>query len=336
MKTLPLTIALTAFSFFASAQDTVVVVEKSLKIAGMSPMTEYYGFAEGDKLIFSLYLDKGELKDVSVSEYPDVVRFSEHTIGLLDKKVIEIPKGGVYKFDYYNSFILPRTVNIKIQRIPKDKTTKAFNTNVKWIDRVDTTYQSAQETYTMGADTTFAEVLNTRVKVNSPSNTSIPDRTSVEFILPANTVRWAYWIGTGDESEKIFVSDSKKFTDGGAKLKGTANPLAGLALGLTTMTNITEGSAVHYYFMTTSDEVQKFVSGGAFKCFKKGGAPVEFGLMNYANKSAMKYYLALRNDDAAKNLEASVKILAVVVSSGYKAVTERVPTYTTHKVPVNE
>jgi len=317
-------------------QDTLVVVEKSIKIAGMSPLTEYYGFAEGDQIVFSVSLDKGELKDVTIAEYPNNVKFAEHSIEKLNKKVIVIPRNGIYKFDYYNSFILPRTVNIKIQRIPKDKTTKSFNTNVRWIDKTDTTYPAQQETYSLAPDTTYEEVVSTKVKINSPANTGNPDRTILEFVLPANTIKWAYWIGAGDESEKAFETDSKKFADGGTKLRGTVNPLAGFALGLSSMTPLTEGNNIHYYFISTGEESQKFTSGVSFKCFKKGAATVEFALMNYPNKNPQKYYLALRNDNASQNVDASVKILAIVVNTKYKAVTERVPTYTTRKIPVHE
>jgi hypothetical protein len=336
MKMLPFTVIFLLFSLMSFEQDTVVVVEKSLKVAGMSPVTEYYGFAEGDKVIFNLFLEKGELKDVTISEYPNNVKFAEHTIERLDKKVIVIPRTGVYKFDYYNSYILPRTINIKIQRIPGDKTTKSFNTNVRWVDKVDTTYPAQQETYALDADTTFEEVINTKVKINAPVITNNLNRTTLDFVLPASTLKWVYWIGTGDESEKAFENDRKKFADGGTKLQGTVNPLAGLALGLTTMTHLTEGTNIHYYFISTGEETQKFTNSVSFKCFKQGEAAADFGLMNYANKNPQKYYLALRNDNATQNVEVSVKILAIVVSSKYKAVTERVPTYITHKIPVNE
>ena len=49
-----------------------------------------------------------------------------------------------------------------------------------------------------------------------------------------------------------------------------------------------------------------------------------------------KYYFGLRNDNAEKDINVIVKILAVVVNNKYKAVSERMPRYTTHKVPVNE
>ena len=182
----------------------------------------------------------------------------------------------------------------------------------------------------------FEEVINTKANINSPANTNNPDRTILDFVLPSGTVKWVYWIGTGDASEKAFENDRKKFADGGTKLRGTVNPLAGLALGVSTMTSLAEGNDIHYYFMSTGEEAQKFTSGVSFKCFKKGAAPIDFAIMNYANKTPQKYYLALRNDNTTQNVEVSIKILAIVVNNAYKAVTERVPTYTTHKIPVNE
>ncbi|MES1226622.1 MAG: hypothetical protein ABUT20_64705, partial [Bacteroidota bacterium] len=127
MKILLLFVALSGFSFPSFAQDTIVVVEKSIKMAGSSPATEYYGFAEGDKLIFTLSLEKGELKDVAITEYPSNVIFQDHGIERIDKKVFTIPRMGVYRFEFFNSFILARTVNLKIQRIPKGEATKSFN-----------------------------------------------------------------------------------------------------------------------------------------------------------------------------------------------------------------
>lgn len=336
MKILLLVVAITAFSEITSAQDTVVVVEKSLKIAGMSPVTEYYGFAEGDKLIVSLYLDKGELKDVTISEYPGNVKFAGHSIEKIDKKIIPIPRNGIYEFEYYNSFILPRTINLKIQRIPKNASTKSFNTNVRWIDKTDTVYQLQQDTYTIGADTTYEEVTNTKVSMKSSAKQDNSNKAALDFLLPAGTLKWAYWIGEGEEGEKAFENDSMQFNESGIKLHGTTNPLAGLALGLSSMTHVKKEGNIHYYFISSNDETQKFIRENSFKFFKQGDGPTDFSLMNYANKNPQKYYLGLRNNNATQSVEASVRILALVVTNKYKPATENVPTYINHKVPVNE
>lgn len=336
MKMLLFIAAITAFSLTTSAQDTVTVVEKSLKMPAISPVTEYYGFAEGDKVIYSLYLDKGELKDIIISEYPGNIKFEDHSIEKVDKKIILVSRNGIYKFEYYNSFILPRTVNIKIQRIPKDAKTKSFNTNVKWIDKTDTIYQLQQDSYTLDADTTFEEVVSTTVSLNSSANQDNKNKATLDFILPANTLKWAYWIGTGEEGEKAFENDIKQFREAGIEIRGTDDPLAGVALGVSTMTHPNKGNNVHYYFISTNEETQKFARENSFKFFKQGDGVVDFSLMNYANKNPQKYYLGLRNNNPTQSIEVTVKLLAVIVNKKYKVTAENVPSYINHKVPVHE
>jgi len=149
-------------------------------------------------------------------------------------------------------------------------------------------------------------------------------------------LKWVFWFGAGEEAKQAFETDQKKFTEVSLKPKNTINPLAGLALGSMQMTQLATGDNVHYYFFSNETEAQNFNKGAAFKFFKQGEAPTSFALMNYANKNTQKYYFGLRNDNAEKDISVIVKILAVVVNNKYKAVSERMPRYTTHKVPVNE
>jgi len=336
MKMLLLYGFLSTFSIISSAQDPVVVVEKSIKIGGTSPATEYYGFAKGDKLVFNLSLEKGEIKDVSITEYPGTVKFSDHSVEKIENKVILIPHDGVYKFDYYNSNLLPRNVNIKIQRIPKDESTRAFNTNIIWVDKIDTVALTQQETFVIAPDTSFEEVINTKVQVPSNANQDFSNRTVFDFVLPASTLKWVYWIGTGAEGQSVFEKDGKQFSEKVPKPMLSSNPMSGLPLGLSSLSQLKEGNMIHYYFISTGEETQKFSKNLAFKFFKQGESPVDFALMNYANKNPQKYFVALRNDNPTQNLEVSIKILAMIVTSKYKAVTVTVPTLLNHKVPIND
>ncbi len=125
--------------FFLFAQDTLEVVDKKIKIDGVGTVKEYYGFADGDKVIFSLTVEgKKELKDITISEYPNNVKFADHKTDKIENKMLKISGNSVYSFEYYNSNLSGRTVAIKIQRIPKSEQTKFFNTNVKWVNKVDT------------------------------------------------------------------------------------------------------------------------------------------------------------------------------------------------------
>ena len=144
------------------------------------------------------------------------------------------------------------------------------------------------------------------------------------------------WITSDSPTQRVGVKPQKKFAEVSFKPKSSINPLAGLALGTMQMTQLTTGDNIHYYFFSNENEAQNFNKGEAFKFFKQVEAPASFALMNYANKNMQKYYFGLRNDIAEKDINVTVKILAVVVNNKYKAVSERVPRYTTHKVPVNE
>ncbi|HEX6193880.1 MAG TPA: hypothetical protein VFZ42_16010 [Chitinophagaceae bacterium] len=318
------------------AQDTVLVVEKSIRIASLTPVAEYYGFAKGDKVIFNVWVEKGkELKDFTVTEYPNSIKFAEHTVEKIENKTLDIPRNSIYRLEYNNSNILPRVVNIRILRIPADKSTRAFNTNVKWVDRTDTTFRAEQTGYEMKSDTAYQEVLNTSVKVNFKSSADNTHRKLVEFILPANTIRWAYWIGVGEKGKEAYELDKKKFSEIKPNKAGDG-PLVGVAMGNASMTQIKVGENMRYYFISKQEETQKFMNGASFGQFRQGDMVVDYGLMNYSNKESKQYYIGLSNDNPALSPEVAVRIIAVTVVKGYETKGENIPILSTSRVPVHE
>ncbi|HET9431119.1 MAG TPA: hypothetical protein VFO70_08080 [Chitinophagaceae bacterium] len=319
------------------AQDTVSVVEKSIKVAAMSPLTEYYGFAAGDKVIFDFWVEKGkEIKDLSISEYPNSVKFAQHTVEKIENKILEIPRNGIYKFEYYNSTILPRIINIRIQRIPHSPATKTFNTNVKWVDRVDTARHQQDADYQLRSDTSFREVLQTTIKVNQKTSADNTHRSVVEFTLPANTVRWAYWIGVGEAGKKSFEEDQKKYSGQGIQVFNSGSPLAGVLMGSTGMTQIKVGENIRYFFISKPEETQKFLAGAGFGQFKQGDMVADYALMNYSNKNPQKYYLGLSNNSQVQPVEVGIRIVAIVVEKSYETKKENVEVLSTQRVPVHE
>ena len=102
-------------SLYSIGQDTIDVVEKTIKVGGLSKETEYYGFADGDKVIFNLTVEnRKDIKDITISEYPNNVKFADHTSEKVQNKVLNISRNAVYVFEYYNSNLSGRTINIKI------------------------------------------------------------------------------------------------------------------------------------------------------------------------------------------------------------------------------
>lgn len=337
MKQLTILFLFSLIVFRTLGQDTIDVVEKNIKVGGLSRETEYYGFAEGDRVIFNLTVEnKKDLKDITISEYPNSVKFADHTTDKVQNKVLNISRNGIYVFEYYNSNISGRTINVKIQRIPKSESTKFFNTNIKWVNKVDTTYAARENTYLISSDTSMVDVIDSKVRVHSQTNLDNPNKTIVDFIIPKNTIKWTYWIGVGNEGQQAFQQDQANFSRSGTKVIGSINPLAGLAFGLITMTHANIGENVKYYFMPTWEDVLKFKAGQTFMQFKNGNVVTDFGLLNYATKNNAKYYIGLENDNVAQGIDVNIKILAVTVNNKYKTVTEKVPTYTNKSVPVNE
>lgn len=337
MKQLTILFLFSLTNLHTFGQDTIDVVEKSIKIGGLSRESEYYGFAEGDKVIFNLTVEnKKDLKDITISEYPNSVKFADHTTDKVQNKVLYISRKGIYVFEYYNSNISGRVINIKIQRIPKSESTKFFNTNVKWVNKVDTTFTARENTYLVSSDTSIVDVIDSKVRVHSQTNMDNPNKTIVDFTIPTNTIKWTYWIGVGNEGLQAFQKDQANFSSSGTKIIGSINPLAGLAFGLITMTHANVGENVKYCFMPTWEDVQQFKGGLSFRQFKNGNVVTDFGLMNYASNRNEKYYIGLENDNMIQGIDVNVKILAVVVNNKYNTVPEKVPTYTNKSVPINE
>lgn len=318
------------------SQDTVTVVEKSIKIPALSPLTEYYGFADGDKVIFNIWVEKGkELKDLTISEYPNTVRFAEHTVEKFENKVLQVSRNGIYRIDYNNSNIMPRIVNIRIQRIPKDASTRSFNTGVKWVARVDTSIRSQETDYQLKSDTSYHIMLDTVIKINAKTSADNLHRTLISFNLPANTLRWVYWIGAGETAIKTFELDKQRFSDKQVQA-GSPDLLRGVAMGLTSMTQIKVGENIRYFFISKLEETKKFLVGAGFGQFRQGEMVTDYGVMNYPNKNPQQYYIGFSNDNPAQPVSVVVKILAVVVVKGYEAKGENIAVYSTSTVPVHE
>ncbi len=190
-----------------------------------------------------------------------------------------------------------------------------------------------EKTYITRSDTSFVDVIDSKVRVHSRTAASA-NKTIVDFTLPSNTIKWTYWIGVGDDSQKAFAKDRRTFASAGAKLISSFNPLAGLAFGLITMTHNNIGDNVRYSFLPSYEDVAKYTAGAGYMQFKSGDVVSDFGLMNYSNKENAKYYVGLENDNLMEAIDVTVKVLAVKVESRFKTETERVPLYKNSSGPV--
>src|SRR5688572_25785435 len=188
-------------SLQALAQKPVEVVENTLKVAAWGEESFYFGFAEGDQLLFNFEETKGkDLKEVEIIEWPSTSKFTDYKTSRVANKTIHIPRAGVYQFRFKNSAIGGRVCKFRIQRIPASEATRKYNTTVYWRTLYDTSIVPTQERYLTRSDTMVHTVLEQNAKVYGQQATNgQTNRTLLEFTLPQGTAGWSYYIGTGGE-----------------------------------------------------------------------------------------------------------------------------------------
>src|SRR5688500_7437889 len=103
MKKTLLFLAMSTSMSLLFGQDKVVVSEGSMKIAGLGEENLYFGFAAGDKIVFSFSeIDGKEIKEVEILEYPSSSRYTDFKVSSASNKTVAVNKEGVYRFRFKN------------------------------------------------------------------------------------------------------------------------------------------------------------------------------------------------------------------------------------------
>lgn len=296
-------------------QTIIDIADNTLKVAGLSEEVFYYGFAEGDQVIFNFQEVNGkELKEIEIVELPSSSKFMDYKSSKIENKTFNISKTGIYKFRFSNQALSGRICKFKIQRIPESETTKNFNTNVYTRTVYDTTYTPITEKYLIKRDTVATPVVDQVARVSSRNAMNgSSNKTIVDFTLPEGTIAWSYYIGVGNEGKEAFKAASDKFLTSAAE---TANSIPGygtmaaLALyGLNYFTQVQGEDNIKYYFIKDWENVLLFKSGQVFYQYKQGD------VVNDASRMTAplggKVYLGLCNDNIVDAIEVSVKVTAV-------------------------
>lgn len=305
-------------SFYFVGSTPVEVAESTLKIGGLEEQIFYYGFAEGDQIVFSFEEVNGkELKEVEITEYPSNSKFMDYKTKKIENKTITVTRTGIYKFRFSNSAIVGRVCKFKIQRIPGSETNQNFNTAVYWRTLYDTTYTPVQEKYLIKTDTTITMLTEQVAKVSSQNAINgNSNKAVVDVTLPTGTISWSYYIGTGSEGKKAYDDAKSKCLKASAsaalKIPGWG-PMAALALYGTDYFNKVQGEDnVKYWFITDWDNVQLFESGLTFYQYKQGDVVNDASQMK--SPLSGKLYLGLLNDNVMDPIDVTVKITAISVT----------------------
>ncbi|KIX21857.1 hypothetical protein SY27_04015 [Flavobacterium sp. 316] len=325
------------------SQTLINITEQTIKIKALSEEILYFGFEEGDQIIFNVSEINGkEVKEVEIVEFPSSSKFSDFKTSKIENKTINVNSKGVYKFRFYNSSLGGRICKIKIQRIPTNESLKDFNTNVKWVTEQDTTWNSYTKDVIVRYDTlkikktrkvieseekTEEMIFDKSQRVHSKTNSN-GNKTSLFFVLPQNrvseyetkrVVAWAYWIGVGEESNKAWQQNRKLIVGAvqtGSKL--TFSPLGALAVG--TVTNLVLPTIGHDVSYGIVDEVNKnlFFSGAQYKGYDFGKGIA--GYKKFDNIGMMQgvYHIVLYNDNDFQGIDVNIKVSTVIEHVKYR------------------
>jgi hypothetical protein len=316
MTFLILTFGLFSTSLFG--QTTVDVVENTLRVGGLSEEVLYYGFAEGDKLIFSFEEVNGkELKELEIIELPSSSKFMDYKTKKIENKTINITRTGVYKFRLSNAAIGGRICKVKIQRIPASDATKNFNSSVYWKTVYDTSYTTEQEKYLIRADTTISNLTDHVTKVHSKNNAD-GNKTTFNFNLPTNTVAWSYYIGVEQAGLQAYESAVNQLSSKAGPLVSKIpnySPLAALALGSTSYLKAIQSAEDIDYYIVDGNNVNSFSAELQFSYIKKGKVFNDFSRMLSPLKGS--YHFCFENDNVITGVSVAVKITAIIVTEQF-------------------
>jgi hypothetical protein len=316
-------------------QALIDVTEQTIKIASNVEEVLYYGFAEGDQIVFSFSEANGkELKEVEILEFPTSFKFSDFKTASIENKVIQVNKAAIYKFRFFNGHVISgRICKVKIQRIPANEQTRNFNTNVNWITRQDTSWNTFTKDIIVGYDTSYVqktkkeiikidtiitELFNKNERVHSATAMGKTAYSYITVNLPENSyspnksnpyqskevLAWSYWIGVGQKATAEYEKANSSLTDGIAVL-GTLTGYGALATlavsGISMFATPSVGDNVQYKFTkyqngqpTVFDSGNGISGIGRNDNFLQGGFTIE-----------------LYNDNIRDGIDVTVKVIAV-------------------------
>lgn len=319
-------------------QETIDVTEQTIKIGGLSEEALYFGFAEGDKIIFNFEeLDKKELKEIEIVEYPGNPKFADYKTGKIENKTISVLQKSIYVFKFKNSAVGGRICKIRIQRIPANETARNFNTSVKWVDRHDTawnvytkdvvvghdtSYVSKSRRELVRIDTTFTQLFDKVMRVHSLTGTQ---NNSTEVYLPKNTyypspilpykttevVAWSYWLGVGEKAKADYEKANKNLASG-IKAIGALTGYGALAslaaTGISMFSNTTLGDNVKYKFYGYQNGEQITIDYGDVVSASGRNDKIRQG----------SFSIQLYNDNFREGIDVDIKIIVMQVTKTWE------------------
>ncbi|HEU5168227.1 MAG TPA: hypothetical protein VFU29_21930 [Chitinophagaceae bacterium] len=312
-------------------QKPIDVAESSIKVGIKAEEEVYFGFAEGDQLIFSFEETGGkEMKEVEIVEMPSSSKFLEFKTSKIENKTINVTRTGIYKFRFANGALLPRVCKYKIQRIPAGPATQNFNSTVYFDEYNDTTYTNEVETFIDRSDTVISNFQDRTIKVN-PLKATASSKTTFNFVLPENTVSWSYYVCADQVGQQVYQEATKSLIASSPSVIEKFpkyGPLAAVALNAPSyLTKLDTGQHINFWIVE-EDNAELFQNGEQFRFIKKGRGVNEFSRMEPGDRA---FNFCFHNDNKDTPVTVIVKITAILINEKFSSEPVRKMHVTTKK-----
>ncbi|MFY0598791.1 MAG: hypothetical protein JXR03_03910 [Cyclobacteriaceae bacterium] len=316
MKLISLFMLAAIFVLEIKGQESILLSESSIKINGLDDKEVYFGFKEGDQIVFSFKEVKGkELKKVEVSEITSGSKFKDFKVKKIENKVLEVSVSGIYRFRFVNSAIGNRVCKYTIKRIPSSIETLDFDSNVYWRTFYDTTYTSQQEDYLIRREYVPKTIVPVSEHyINSGTHAAIKggdSRISIPVTLPKNTQEWYYEFAAFRDDEAIqtvrktfdLVGDLSKLID----KSGVLN----IAVDMLTQP---PGGDICDVYLFEYDDSRLFEAKEEFSYYPIGSREnIKSGIIKLEVGNDQTLYLGFRNPSRLDGIHIAVEVVAIVL-----------------------
>lgn len=329
-------------SFQLSAQKTaakpkpVEVCDVSLQFSNKEEQELFYGFAAGDKIVFSFSEYVGAaLAEVEITEFPGNVKFKELNTAAIKEKTIDVPNAAVYRFRFRSDTKKDRTIKVRILRIPQTDKTRTFVTAVKWVEKFDTIYQNDGTRFEkqmvkqtrrvlVRTDTAISSLADKTERIAAKASWSGSTSTKVPITLPSNkyetdrsyeVIAWAYWIGGGDQAEKQY-SEANRLANLGKSAVSTVGKLGYLAGPYGALASLALDGVSYFTVPRGGNNIKYRVLNKDGKMLDQGDGPAAYARHNVYTQGVLTFEMA--NDNYLEAIDARVRIIAVALVKTYK------------------
>lgn len=297
--------------------EPINVIETTFNPSFNQDIEYYFGFAEGDQVVFTVEVIKGRpIKEFTFAEFEGSIRFSDLKTSNITDKEITISATGIYMFRIRGS-IGTNKCKLVVHRIPANPEAEPFNTTVYWRSLNDTTFYTVKERFLASKDTAVVNVFEKTEKVHSGTNLN-GSKNTFNFVLPANTATWSYYIGVDQAGQKAYEDATSDLTKYAAPIVARIpgyGPLAALALGgVSYLTKLQSGEDINYYLVENGEQYN-FLNGYTPTYLRKGKVINDFSQM--PKRSGMLHF-CLKNDNAITGVQVMIKVTAVTITENWE------------------